>query len=64
MFPYTVNYTDSESDIQNNDLLYKIQQHQNIFDILEMFEKIKDNKQNKCLVCIVYKFHNPYFITL
>ena len=32
MFPYRVKYADSESDIQNNNLLYKInQKHQNTF---------------------------------
>ena len=36
MFPYTEKYTESESDIQNNDLLYKThQKHQNTFQILE-----------------------------
>ena len=36
MFPYTVKYTESEYDIQNNDLLYKIdQQCQNTFESLE-----------------------------
>ena len=36
MFPYRVKYTESESDIQNNNSLYKIhQQYQNTFDILE-----------------------------
>ena len=36
MFPYRVKYTESESDIQNNDLLYKIHQNsKNTFDFLE-----------------------------
>ena len=35
-----VKYTESESDIQNNSLLYKIdKQCQNTFDFLEQFEK-------------------------
>ena len=34
MFPYRVKYTESESDIQNNNLLYKIHQTcQNTFDL-------------------------------
>ena len=34
MFLYRVEYTDSEYDIQNNDLLYKIDQKcQNTFEI-------------------------------
>ena len=40
MFLYRVKYTESEYDIQNNDLLYKIdQQCQNTFEILDNFEK-------------------------
>ena len=36
MFPYRFKYTESEYDIQNNGLLYKIDQTcQNIFDVLE-----------------------------
>ena len=36
MFPYRVKYTESEYDIQNNNLLYKIdQQCQIIFEIWE-----------------------------
>ena len=39
MFPYRFKYTESEYDIQNNDLLHKIdQQCQNTFKILEHFE--------------------------
>ena len=36
MFPYTVKYTESEYDIQSNDLLYKIdQQCQSTFENLK-----------------------------
>ena len=36
MFPYRVKYTESEYDIQNNDLLYKIeQQFQNTYEVLK-----------------------------
>ena len=39
MFPYTVKYTEFESDIQNNNLLYKIhKKYQNAFELLEHFE--------------------------
>ena len=42
MFVYTEKYTESESDIQNNDSLYKThQKHQNTFDLLEQFGKIE-----------------------
>ena len=37
MFPYRVKYTESEYDIQNNNLLYKINQKcQNAFGMLEV----------------------------
>ena len=40
MFPYTEKYTESESDIQNKDSLYKTDQTcQNTFENLETFEK-------------------------
>ena len=40
MFPYTVKYTESESDIKNTDLLYKIdQKYQNTFDFLKFSTK-------------------------
>ena len=43
MFPYTVKYTESASDIQNINLLHKIdQQCQNTFDFLNIFEKFKN----------------------
>ena len=44
MFPYRVKYTDSESDIQNNDLLYKTHQkcQEIIFLEYNNFEKIKN----------------------
>ena len=49
MAAYTEKYTESESDIQNNDLLYNIyQQFKNTFEILETdwkFFKRKTKKQ-------------------
>ena len=42
MFPYGVKYTEPKSDIQNINLLYKIdQQHQNTFGPLDFSEKLK-----------------------
>ena len=39
MFPYRVKYTESEYDIQNNDLLYKThQKYQNTFEMLEKWK--------------------------
>ena len=43
MAAYTEKCTESESDIQSNDLLYKThQQHQNTFEMLENFVKSKN----------------------
>ena len=57
MFPYTEKYTESKSDLQNNDLLYKIdQQCRNTFEILE-----KHEKENQGLFCNIYKLHSSYF---
>ena len=54
MFPYTVKYTESESDIQNNDLSYNIlQQYQHTFEALEHL--VKSEKTNA--VCISYIIH-------
>ena len=42
MFPYRVKYTESESDIQNINLLYKIDpKYQNTFDFLENVRKFQ-----------------------
>ena len=54
MFPYTEKYTESESDIQNNDLLYKIdQQCQNTFDFLNKLEFSKKSKSSN-VYCVFY----------
>ena len=45
MFPYRVKSNESEYDIQNNDLFYKIEQKcQNTFDILEKWKFEKSEK--------------------
>ena len=45
MFLYRVKYTDSEYDIQNNDLLYRIDQTcQNTFELLEFFENVQKHQ--------------------
>ena len=50
MLPYRVKYTESEYDIQNNYLLYKIdQQCQTTFEI---WEQLKNSRKN--VVFIVY----------
>ena len=44
MFPYTVKYNESEYDIQNNNLLYQIEQkHQHTFENVYFLKK--DRKQ-------------------
>ena len=49
MFPYRVKYTESESDIQNNDLLYIIDQKcQNTFEVLETFGKFITMSKTIC----------------
>ena len=48
MFPYRVKYTESEYDIQNNDLLYKIhQKHQNTFELLKSKSTVYPPKQTR-----------------
>ena len=69
MFPDRVKYTESESDIQNNDLLYKIdQQCQNAFDILEKFGKTRENQKSIFfkkidfkLISVLWRFLWPAF---
>ena len=59
---YRVKYNESESDIQNNNLFYKIdQQRQNTFDVLDNFER-KKKVLKTILLWILYKFHNSYFV--
>ena len=65
MFPYRVKYADSESDIQNNDLLYKINQKcQNTLKNQKMLQTSKMFKKFKFLFCNMYKLHNSYFVLL
>ena len=46
MFPYTVKYGESESDIQNTNVLYKIQnQCQNTFEFVGG-KKVNETKKN------------------
>ena len=64
MFPYRVKYNESEYDIQNNDLLYKIhKKYQNTFAILENVGNVRKRNHNlKMLFCVLYKLHNSYFV--
>ena len=48
MFPYRVKYTESESDIQNNNLLYKIRPKcQNTFETLKSKSTVYPPKQTR-----------------
>ena len=63
MFPYTIKHTESECDIQNNDLLYKIhQQHQSTFEPIEFFEERTRKYSNDFFIVIgiLYKIHSLY----
>ena len=55
MFLYRVKYTESEYDIQNNDLLYKThQQYQNTFEIWGTFGKFEKIYSNcYVVICII-----------
>ena len=64
MFPYRVKYTESESDIQNNNLLYKLDPKcQNTFDCFKMLEN-NCNIKKKNIFCYMYKLHNSYLVFL
>ena len=61
MFPYRVKHTESEYDIQINELLYKIDhQCQNAFEFFWNFSKTF--KHSNFLFCVIFKLHNPYFV--
>ena len=67
MFPYTVKYTESKYDIQNSNLLYKIdQQCRTNFDFFEKRKTTNKRKFEKSktmyIFYIINKFHNPYFV--
>ena len=56
MFPYTEKYTESESDTENNDLLYKThQQCQNTFELLEHVGTFQKNRMyfGICIISII-----------
>ena len=68
MSPYRVQYNESEYDILNYIFFYKnIKKKQNTFETLENLKKHseknkRNNSKNHLLFCIMYKFHNSYFI--
>ena len=66
MFPYTEKYKESESDIQDNNLLYTIHQHcQNTFQKPNTghFSNKSNNFEKSILYFIfLYKWYNSYFV--
>ena len=61
MFPYSVKYNESEYDIWNNDLLYKIiPQCQNTFDFLDVGGNSEN--ENQVFILLFIFFHNSYFV--
>ena len=63
MFRYRVQYADYESDIQNNDLLYKIDPKcQTNFDFGENVRNTRANQKLKNSFCNIHKLHNSYFV--
>ena len=55
MFPYTVKYTESEHDIQNINVLYKVHQKcQNAFETLDSFEQIRKNSKSLNCQFVLY----------
>ena len=63
MFPYTEKYAESESDIQNNDLLNNIDQRcQNTFEYLQKMGKSEMFNIFKTLFCNIYELHNSNFV--
>ena len=59
MFPYTVKYTESESDIQNYNLFYINTQNAKILS--NIWKKFEIEK-NQFLFRIMYKLYNSYFV--
>ena len=63
MFPYTVEYTESEYDIQNNNLLSKThKQCKNTFEALENVGKSRKIENTRFYFYYLYKFHSSYFV--
>ena len=62
MFPYRAKYKQSEYDIQNNDLVYKINQIcKNALETLEIVGNILLKQKTRiniiCISCIIHTLH-------
>ena len=54
MFPDRVQYDESEYDIQNNDLLYKVDQKcQNTFEMLEILKNVNKTEHRLFILYFV-----------
>ena len=72
MSPYRLKYNESESDIKNYNFLYKntkkaktLSKKTIFFDFLGFggkISKIQNFQKPKFLFCILYTFHNSYFL--
>ena len=67
MFPYTEKYTESESDIQNNDIVQNRPQMPKCFLNYGKRKRkpsnvFKTKKTSKFLFCNIYKLHNSYLV--
>ena len=63
MFPYRVKYNEFGSDIQNNNLLYKIDhQCRNAFEKIQTLKSKYKIKHSQTLFWLIYKLQNSYFI--
>ena len=64
MSPYRLQYNESESNIKIYNLLCKNTNNAKTVSNSLIFSKIEQFKKLKILLCIMYKFHNSYFIIL
>ena len=64
MFPYTVKYTESESDIQICNLLYKNRPNTPKYfrKFGNCWKRPKTFYKFKFLFCVLYKLHNSCFV--
>ena len=62
MFLYRVKYNESESDIQNNDLVYKThQKYQNTLDFSKFFEKFKNPYSSEIPISKWSAFYGDFY---
>ena len=63
MLPYRIEYTESEYDIHNTNLLYKIPPEcQNTFEMLDLLGRTRKKQKKRSLFQYIYKFHRSSFV--